>query len=86
MGMWALVALIGLVLGAMIFFSAKGKIRGGILLTMLVGAVAAVAMAWIGAQIGIATQGTAIGYLVTVIGTGLVLAVWRITMGQSTVS
>ena len=83
MGMWAFIALIGLVLGALIFVSASGKIRGGIFLTMLVGAVAAVVMAWIGSQIGIATQGTTVGYLVTVIGTGLVLAVWRITMGRS---
>lgn len=83
MGMWALMALIGLVIGALVFVSAPGKIRGGIFLTMLVGAVTAVVMAWIGAQIGIATQGTAIGYLVTVIGTGLVLAIWRVAMGRA---
>jgi uncharacterized membrane protein YeaQ/YmgE (transglycosylase-associated protein family) len=79
---WALIAVIGLVLGAAIFIAVPGKIRGGILLTMLVGALAALVSAWIGAQLGIASQGTAIGFFIAVIGTGLILAVWRMTMGR----
>jgi len=83
MGTFALVALLGLGLGAGIFVASKGQIRGGILLTMLVGAVAAVVMTWLGAQLGVATQGTMATYLVAAIGTGLVLAIWRVSMGRT---
>ncbi|MCJ8158331.1 GlsB/YeaQ/YmgE family stress response membrane protein [Sphingomonas sp. LaA6.9] len=78
---WAVIALIGLLIGAGAYAAMPGKVRGGILLTMLVGAVAAVVTTWIGAQIGIATQGTMIAYFFAAIGTGLVLAVWRMSMG-----
>jgi uncharacterized membrane protein YeaQ/YmgE (transglycosylase-associated protein family) len=83
MGQWALVALIGLILGAAIFLPARGKIRGGLVLTMLVGAIAALAMTWIGSQLGIVTQGSTIAFFFAVIGTGLVLAVWRVTMSRA---
>jgi uncharacterized membrane protein YeaQ/YmgE (transglycosylase-associated protein family) len=83
MGIWALIALVGLVVGAGIYFAAPGKIRGGIVLTMLVGVIAALAMTWLGAQVGIATQGTAIQFFVAMVGTGLVLAVWRVAMGPA---
>ena len=83
MGMWALMALIGTRDRRAGLCLCSGKNSRWNFLTMLVGAVTAVVMAWIGAQIGIATQGTAIGYLVTVIGTGLVLAVWRVAMGRA---
>ena len=79
---WLLVAVIGLVLGAAIFLAVPGRIKGGILLTMVVGALAAVVSAWIGSQLGIASQGTAIGFFIAVVGTGLILAVWRMTMGR----
>jgi uncharacterized membrane protein YeaQ/YmgE (transglycosylase-associated protein family) len=81
MGIWAFVALVGLLAGALVASTFQGKMRGGIYLTMLVGAVSALAMAWIGGRIGIATQGTVVGFFVTVIGTAVILAVWRSVMG-----
>jgi uncharacterized membrane protein YeaQ/YmgE (transglycosylase-associated protein family) len=83
MEIWVLVALVGVALGAAVYFSSRGRIRGGMLLTMLVGLVAAVTMSWIGMQLGIASQGTTIAFFFAMIGTGLVLAVWRVTMGRA---
>jgi uncharacterized membrane protein YeaQ/YmgE (transglycosylase-associated protein family) len=80
---WGLLALVGLLLGAAAYNSVPGKIRGGLLLSMAVGALACVGTSWIGSQVGVASQGTMIGFIVAAIGTALVLAIWRVTMGHA---
>ena len=83
MDKWLWIALIGLAAGALTFFAIPGKVRGGIVVTMLVGAVAAVALTWIGNQVGLAVPGQTSGFFIAVIGSGLVLAVWRMAMGRT---
>jgi uncharacterized membrane protein YeaQ/YmgE (transglycosylase-associated protein family) len=80
---WGIIAALGLLMGAATFVFVPGKVRGGILLTMVVGAIGALVMTWIGRQIGILVVGESRGFLIAVAGTALVLAVWRTTMGRA---
>lgn len=75
--------LIGLAVGALIYFAVPGRIRGGAILTMLVGAVAALVSTWLGGQVGLAAPGHTFGFFVAMIGTGLILAIWRQVMGRA---
>jgi uncharacterized membrane protein YeaQ/YmgE (transglycosylase-associated protein family) len=80
---WIVIAGIGVALAAAAYFFSPGRIRGGLLLTLLVGAVAAVALTWLGRQVGMAMPGQTFGFFIAVIGTALVLAVWRTAMGRA---
>ena len=81
---WIVVsALVGLVVAAGAYFAVPGRIRGGLLLTLLVGAIGGVAMTWLGRQVGLASPGNTFGFFVSVIGTGLVMAIWRVAMGRA---
>ena len=60
-----------------------GEDRGGIFLTLLVGAVGALALAWIARQVGLAMPGQTFGFFIAVIGTALILAIWRTAMGRA---
>ena len=80
---WFIIALIGVALAAAAYFFSPGRIRGGLLLTMLVGAAAAIAATWLGRQVGVAMPGQTFGFFVAVIGTALVLAIWRTAMGRA---
>jgi uncharacterized membrane protein YeaQ/YmgE (transglycosylase-associated protein family) len=80
---WILVSLaVGLVLAVVAYFAAPGRIRGGVFLTMGVGALGAVAATWLGRQVGAANPGHTFGFFTAMIGTGLVLAIWRTAMGR----
>ena len=59
-----------------------GRIRGGLLLTLAVGAAAALASGWAGRAAGLASPGDSFGFFITVVGTALVLAIWRVSMGR----
>ena len=78
---WAIIALLGMAMGAIAFVAIPKSVRGGILLTMLVGAIAALVMTWIGRQIGFALLGRP-SFLIALVGTALVLAIWQWTMGR----
>jgi uncharacterized membrane protein YeaQ/YmgE (transglycosylase-associated protein family) len=80
MGTWLVIALVGLVLAAGTFALIPGRVRGGILGTMVVGAIGAVVMTWLAQQVGLAMPGYTTGFFTAVVGTGLVLAVWRTVM------
>ena len=80
---WIIVsALVGLVVAALTFAVFPGKVRGGIFLTLLVGMIGGIAMTWLGRQVGLAMPGHTAGFFTAMIGTGLVLAVWRTAMAR----
>ncbi len=81
MQIWILMALIGVAIAAAAYGFSPGRIRGGLLLTMLVGCIAALGMTWIGVQVGLATAGQTLGFVIAVVGTALILVVWRTAMG-----
>jgi uncharacterized membrane protein YeaQ/YmgE (transglycosylase-associated protein family) len=80
---WIVIALIGVALAAAAYFFSPGRIRGGLLLTMLVGAAAAVCLTWLGRQVGLAVPNQTFGFLTAIVGTALVMAVWRTAMGSA---
>ena len=80
---WIFIALVGVVLAGAAYAVSPGRIRGGVLLTLLVGAVSALATAWIGKQVTAAMPGQTFGFFIAVIGTALLLAVWRTAMGRA---
>ena len=79
---WGLVALIGVLAGALSYVAVPGPRHGKLIPTMLVGA-GAVAMTWLGARLGAAVPGQTSGFFVTVIGSGFILALWRVLMSRA---
>jgi len=80
---WIIAAVIGAVLGALAWRGAPGKIRGGLLLSMVVGVIAAMCSMYLGFLTHVALPGQTAGLLVAVVGTTLVLAIWRVAMGPA---
>ena len=78
---WIMMAVIGVAVAAAAYAFSPGRIRGGLLLTMLVGAIGALCMTWIGVQVGLATEGQTLGFVIAAVGTALILVVWRTVMG-----
>lgn len=79
---WALV--IGLIVGAVAKFIMPGKDPGGIIVTMLIGVVGAVLAQWIGLSVGWYAQNEAPGFLASVIGAVILLAIFRaMTSGRT---
>jgi uncharacterized membrane protein YeaQ/YmgE (transglycosylase-associated protein family) len=80
---WIIAAVIGAALGALAYFGAPGRIRGGLFLSIAIGAVAAMCSMWLGFLVHVALPGQTAGLLVSVIGTTLVLAIWRTVRGPA---
>lgn len=83
MEFFGLVALIGAVAGTISFAVIPGRFRGGAIVTALVGALGALAGAWIGRRVGLASGTDVAGFFAAVIGAGLLLAIWRIAAGRA---
>lgn len=80
---WMIAAAIGAALGALAYNGAPGKIRGGPWLSMLIGALAAACTIWIGIQVHLQYPFQMAGLLMAVVGTALILAIWRTVMGPA---
>jgi uncharacterized membrane protein YeaQ/YmgE (transglycosylase-associated protein family) len=72
---WALI--VGLVVGAIAKFLMPGKDPGGIIITMLLGVAGALLANFIGTQTGIYESGEAAGFVASVIGAVILLAIYR---------
>lgn len=77
---WAL--LVGLVVGAVAKFVMPGKDPGGIFVTMLLGVAGSVVANWIGRNVGMYAEGDAAGFIASVIGAMILLAVYRMFVGR----
>lgn len=79
---WALV--IGLIVGAVAKMMMPGKDPGGIIITMVIGVVGAMLAHWIGLTVGWYQQNEAPGFIASVLGSILLLWIYRAVAGRST--
>lgn len=82
--LWVLI--IGLVVGALAKLIMPGKDPGGIIVTILLGIAGAFLGGWIGRAIGIYQQGQGAGFIMSVIGAIILLAIYRLIIGRRTVA
>jgi uncharacterized membrane protein YeaQ/YmgE (transglycosylase-associated protein family) len=75
---WLGVVLIGLVIGAIAKLLMPGKDPGGFIVTILLGIAGAVVGTWIGRAVGLYQEGQAAGFIMSVAGALLILAVYHI--------
>ena len=77
---WAIV--IGLIVGAIAKFLMPGNDPGGFIVTILLGIAGSFVANWIGASMGLYTQGEPAGLLASVLGAMLLLFVYRLVVGR----
>jgi uncharacterized membrane protein YeaQ/YmgE (transglycosylase-associated protein family) len=69
--------LIGLVAGALAKFIMPGKDPGGIIITILIGIAGSIVFTYLGKFLGLYQEGEAAGFIGAVIGSIILLAVYR---------
>ncbi|WPU65063.1 GlsB/YeaQ/YmgE family stress response membrane protein [Peredibacter starrii] len=77
---WTL--LVGLVVGALAKFLMPGKDPGGIIITMLLGVAGALLAGFVGSQLGWYREGDAAGFVASVVGAVILLAIYRAFIGR----
>ncbi|HMK24179.1 MAG TPA: GlsB/YeaQ/YmgE family stress response membrane protein [Terriglobales bacterium] len=75
---WLWVVLIGLIVGAVAKLIMPGKDPGGLIVTILLGIAGAVVGTWIGRGLGWYQEGQSAGFIVSVLGALLLLAVYHL--------
>jgi uncharacterized membrane protein YeaQ/YmgE (transglycosylase-associated protein family) len=75
---WIWVILIGLVIGVVAKLVMPGKDPGGIIVTMLLGIVGSIVATWLGRAVGLYQEGQSAGFIMSVAGAVLLLALYRI--------
>ena len=78
--LWTII--IGLIVGALAKFVMPGKDPGGIIITILLGIVGAFVGTFIGRALGLYGPGQAAGWIMSVVGAILVLAIYRAVVGR----
>lgn len=73
----------GLVVGVVAKFLMPGRDPGGFIITALLGMVGAVVGGFMGRMIGLYGEGDPIGFIMAVLGSIVVLVVYRVTMGRT---
>lgn len=81
---WAL--LVGLVVGAIAKFLMPGRDPGGIIVTMLIGVAGSFLAHFIGAQAGWYNEGEPAGFIASVVGAVVLLAIYRAVTGRRTIT
>ena len=74
---WIWVALIGLIVGAVAKLLMPGRDPGGIIMTILLGIAGSLVATWAGRAMGLYTEGQSAGFIMSVIGAILLLAVYH---------
>ena len=75
-------ALIGLVVGALAKLIMPGKDPGGIIVTMLIGIAGSFIGTWIGRLVGWYQEGQSAGFIMSLIGAIILLAIYRLIKGK----
>lgn len=78
--LWTII--IGLIVGALAKLVMPGKDPGGIIITILLGIVGAFVGTFLGRALGLYQQGEAAGWIMSVIGAIIVLAIYRMVAGR----
>ncbi len=76
------VAIIGLIVGALAKFIMPGKDPGGFIITMLLGIAGSFLGTFIGRALGMYQQGQAAGFIMSLIGAIILLALYRMFVGR----
>ena len=79
--LWMIV--VGLIVGALAKLIMPGRDPGGIIVTMLLGIAGSVIAGLIGRAIGWYTAGEPAGFIASVIGAVVILAIYRAVIGRS---
>jgi uncharacterized membrane protein YeaQ/YmgE (transglycosylase-associated protein family) len=77
---WIWVILIGLLIGAVAKLLMPGKDPGGIIVTMLLGIAGSLVATWLGHVVGLYQEGQSAGFIMSVAGAILLLAIYRIML------
>ncbi len=80
---WLWMAIIGLIIGAIAKFLMPGKDPGGFIITMLLGIAGSLLAGWLGRAVGWYHEGEAAGFIASVIGAIILLAIYRMVKGRS---
>jgi uncharacterized membrane protein YeaQ/YmgE (transglycosylase-associated protein family) len=78
--LWTII--IGLIVGALAKFVMPGKDPGGIIVTILLGIVGAFVGTFLGRALGLYSPGEAAGWIMSLIGAVIVLAIYRMVVGR----
>jgi len=78
--LWTII--IGLIVGALAKLVMPGKDPGGIIITILLGIVGAFVGTFLGRALGLYQTGEAAGWIMSVIGAVIVLAIYRMVTGR----
>jgi len=70
--------IIGLIVGAVAKLLMPGRDPGGIIVTMLLGVAGAMVATFLGRALGLYAEGSSAGFIMSVIGAILLLAVYRL--------
>jgi uncharacterized membrane protein YeaQ/YmgE (transglycosylase-associated protein family) len=76
-------AIIGLIIGAVAKFIMPGKDPGGIFITMLIGVAGSLLATFLGSHLGLYREGQSAGFILSVLGAILLLAIYRMFKGKS---
>ena len=79
--LWMVV--VGLIVGAIAKLIMPGHDPGGIIVTMLLGIGGSVVAGFIGRSIGAYTEGEPVGFIASVVGAIILLAIYRVIIGRS---
>jgi uncharacterized membrane protein YeaQ/YmgE (transglycosylase-associated protein family) len=75
---WLWVVLIGLIVGALAKLIMPGKDPGGFIVTALLGIAGSVVATWIGRAVGLYGEGQSAGFIMSIIGAILLLAIYHV--------
>ena len=78
--------LFGLIVGALAKLVMPGRDPGGIIVTMLLGIAGAVLGGFLGRALGLYGEGQAAGFVMSFIGAVILLAIYRMMVGRSSVA
>lgn len=79
---WLWVVLIGLVIGALAKLIMPGKDPGGVIVTILLGIVGSLVATGLGRAVGWYAEGESAGFIMSVIGAIVLLAIYRAVKRQ----
>ncbi len=79
--LWMIV--VGLIVGAIAKLLMPGRDPGGIIVTMLLGIGGSVVAGFLGRSLGLYQQGEPVGFIASVIGAIIILAIYRVLVGRS---
>ena len=76
-------AIIGLIVGALAKLVMPGKDPGGIFITMLIGVAGSLLATFIGSHVGLYREGQSAGFIMSLIGAIILLAIYRLFKGRT---